>query len=236
MGNYDTVTIAEPRKALKTEARRWRNQPGLVHGQKSRAYRHLIRSLACVRVWHESLPSSTYGPGSAAPMAKSSTEQLAPGVFVLPGMPKPPELPPELLPPPSDPLPAPKQLIPWGIAGAVALVTLIGTMLLWMSSSGEVPVPTHLVSRLPPPTVPIVMVMPQLPPAPSSAPPPPPAPQDMMAQWWATQKPHLPVIRHHRLATFHWHRLGHSKTERPDPETLRLNQQQLPDKPDEVGP
>ena len=35
---------------------------------------------------------------------------------------------------------------------------------------------------------------------------------------------------------FHWHRLGHSKTERPDPETLRLNQQQLPDKPDEVGP
>ena len=164
MGNYDTVTIAEPRKALKTEARRWRNQPGLVHGQKSRAYRHLIRSLACVRVWHESLPSSTYGPGSAAPMAKSSTEQLAPGVFVLPGMPKPPELPPELLPPPSGPLPAPKQLIRWGIAGAVALVTLIGTMLLWMSSSGEVPVPTHLVSRLPPPTVPIVMVMPQLPP------------------------------------------------------------------------
>jgi hypothetical protein len=37
-------------------------------------------------------------------MAKSSTEQLAPGVFVVPGMPKPPELPPELLPP-SDPLP-----------------------------------------------------------------------------------------------------------------------------------
>ena len=155
-------------------------------------------------------------------MAKSSTEQLAPGVFVLPGMPEPPELLPELLAP-SDPLPlpsAPKHLIRWGIAGAVALVTLTGT-----------------VSRLPPPTVPIVMVTP-LPPAPSpalSSAPPPPAPQDMMAQWWATQKPHLPVIRH-RLATFHWHRLGHSKTERPDPETLRLNQQQLPDKPDEVGP
>jgi hypothetical protein len=46
-----------------------------------------------------------------------------------------------------------------------------------------------------------------------------------------------PVIRHHRLATFHWHRLlRHSKTERSDPETLRLNQQQLPDKPDDVGP
>jgi len=172
-------------------------------------------------------------------MAKSSTEQLAPGVFVLPGMPEPPELLPELLPP-SDPLPlpsAPKHLIRWGIAGSVALVTLTGTMLLWMSPSGEVPVPAHLVSRLPPPTVPIVMVTP-LPPAPSpalSSAPPPPAPQDMMAQWWATQKPHLPAIRH-RLATFHWHRLGHSKTERPDPETLRLNQQQLPDKPDEVGP
>ena len=172
-------------------------------------------------------------------MAKSSTEQLAPGVFVLPGMPEPPELLPELLPP-SDPLPlpsAPKHLIRWGIAGSVALVTLTGTMLLWMSPSGEVPVPAHLVSRLPPPTVPIVMVTP-LPPAPSpalSSAPPPPAPAGMMAQWWATQKPHLPVIRH-RLATFHWHRLGHSKTERPDPETLRLNQQQLPDKPDEVGP
>jgi hypothetical protein len=162
-------------------------------------------------------------------MAKSSTEQLAPGVFVLPGMPKPPELPPELLPP-SDPLPlpsAPKHLIRWGIAGSVALVTLTGTMLLWMSPSGEVPVPAHLVSRLPPPTVPIVMVTP-LPPAPAlSSAPPPPAPQDMMAQWWATQKPHLPVIRH-RLATFHWHRLGHSKTERPDPETLRPNLRQLP--------
>ena len=169
-------------------------------------------------------------------MAKSSIEQLAPGVFVLPGMPKPPELPPDLLPPPSDPLPlrsAPKHLIRWGIAGAVALVTLIGTMLLWMSSSGEVPVPTHLVSRLPPPTVPIVMVLPHLPPAP---PPSPPPPQDMMAQWWAAQKPHLPVTRHHRLATFHWHGLGHSKTQQPDPETLRLNQQQLPDKLDEVGP
>jgi hypothetical protein len=58
----------------------------------------------------------------------------------------------------------------------------------------------------------------------------------MMAQWWATQKPHLPVIRHHRLATFHWRRLGHSETERPDPETLRLNQQQLPDKRVEAGP
>jgi hypothetical protein len=176
-------------------------------------------------------------------MAKSSTEQLASGVFVLPGMPKPPELPPDLLPPPSGPLPlpsVPKHLIRWGIAGAVALVTLTGTVLLWMSSSGEVPVPAHLVSRLPPSTVPLVMVTP-LPlapsPAPSSAPPPlPPAPQDMMAQWWATQKPHLPVIRHHRLATFHWHRLEHSKTERPDPETLRLNQQQLPDKRVEAGP
>jgi hypothetical protein len=167
-------------------------------------------------------------------MAKSSTEQLAPGVFVLPGMPKPPELPPELLPPPADPLPlssASKHLIRWGIAGAVALATLTGTMLLWMSSSGEVPVPAHLVSRLPPPTVPIVMVTP-LPPAPSPAPssalPPSPASQDVMAQWWATQTPHLPVIRHHRLATFHWHRLRHSKTERPDPETLRPNLRQLP--------
>jgi hypothetical protein len=162
-------------------------------------------------------------------MAKSSTEQLAPGVFVLPGMPKPPDL----LPPPADPLPlpsAPKHLIRWGIAGAVALVTLTGTMLLWMSSSGEVPVPAHLVSRLPPPTVPIVMVTP-LPaapsPAPSSALPPPPAQQDMMAQWWATQKPHLPVIRHHRLATFHWHRLGHSKTERPDPDSANTRRKTL---------
>ena len=189
-----------------------------------------------------------HGLGSDSPMAKSSTEQLASGVFVLPGMPKPPEL----LPPPSGPLPlpsvqsgplplrfVPKHLIRWGIAGAVALATLTGTVLLWMSSSGEVPVLAHLVSRLPP-TVPIVMVttLPPAPsPAPSSAPPPlPPAPQDMMAQWWATQKPHLPVIRHHRLATFHWHRLGHSKTERPDPETLRLNQQQLPDKRVEAGP
>jgi hypothetical protein len=180
-----------------------------------------------------------HGLGSSSPMAKSSTEQLSSGVFVLPDMPKPPEL----LPPPSGPLPlpsTPKHLIRWGIAGAVALVTLAGTVLLWMSSSGEVPVPTHLVSRLPPPTAPIVTVMPQSPPAPSpapsSAPPPPPAPQDLMAQWWATQKPHLPVIRYHRLATFHWRRLGHSKTERPDPETLRLNLQQLPDKRDEVGP
>jgi hypothetical protein len=176
-------------------------------------------------------------------MAKSSTEQLAPGVFVLPGMPKPPELPPELLPPPTDPLPlpsAPKHLIRWGIAGAVALVTLTGTMLLWMSSSGEVPVLAHLVTRLPPPTVPIVMVTPQMPQSPSPAPssaPPPPARQAVMAQWWATQKPHLPVIRHHRLVTFHRHRLlRHSKTERPDPETLRLNRQQLPGKPDEADP
>jgi hypothetical protein len=50
MRNYDTVTIAEPRKALKTGARRRRNQPGLVHGQKSRAYRHLIRSRVIVQV------------------------------------------------------------------------------------------------------------------------------------------------------------------------------------------
>jgi hypothetical protein len=70
---------------------------------------------------------------------------------------------PDLLPPPSGPLPlpsVPKRLIRWGIAGAVALVTLTGTVLLWMSSSGEVPVPAHLVSRLPPPTVPIVTVTP----------------------------------------------------------------------------
>ena len=50
MRNYDTVTIAEPRKALKTGARRRRNQPGLVHGQKSRAYRHLIRSRVIVQL------------------------------------------------------------------------------------------------------------------------------------------------------------------------------------------
>lgn len=49
----------------------------------------------------------------------SATEpamQLAAGIFVLPGMPKPPELPPDLLPPSSDPLPlpsAPKHLIRW---------------------------------------------------------------------------------------------------------------------------
>jgi hypothetical protein len=41
---------AEPRKALKTGARRRRNQRGLVHGQKSRACRRLIRSWFIVQV------------------------------------------------------------------------------------------------------------------------------------------------------------------------------------------
>ena len=57
---------AELRKAPKTGACRRRNQQGLVHGQKSRACRCFIRSWfivqvskshACVRIWHESLPS-----------------------------------------------------------------------------------------------------------------------------------------------------------------------------------
>lgn len=41
---------AEPRKAVKTGARRRRNQRGLVHGQKSRACRRLISTWFIVQV------------------------------------------------------------------------------------------------------------------------------------------------------------------------------------------
>jgi hypothetical protein len=53
-------------------------------------------------------------PHTRRAYARAADEFLAwcasagvPSIFVLPGMPKPPELPPELLPPPADPLPLP---------------------------------------------------------------------------------------------------------------------------------
>jgi hypothetical protein len=79
MRNYDTVTIAEPRKALKTGARRRRNQPGLVHGQKSRAYRILLllRHARCASV--SIAPAVAAAPGDqrrSVPVTTKSTRRL----------------------------------------------------------------------------------------------------------------------------------------------------------------